>query len=60
MTVNGVTYKNTYYIIPQAAEILRLHFHELVHVAQWGNLGELALSKDISRSYNNMATMLLH
>ena len=38
-TANGVTYKNTYYIVPQVAEILRLHFHELVHVAQWDILG---------------------
>jgi len=39
MRVDGITYKNTYYILPHVAENRRLHFHELVHVAQWGNLG---------------------
>lgn len=35
----GITYKNTYYLIPSAANNLRVHFHELVHVAQWQHLG---------------------
>ena len=39
MRVDGITYKNTYYILPHVEQNLRLHFHELVHVAQWGNLG---------------------
>lgn len=39
MEVHGITYKNTYYIVPEVAENLRLHFHELVHVAQWQHLG---------------------
>ena len=39
MSVDGITYKNTYYILPHTAENLRLHFHELVHVAQWRALG---------------------
>ena len=39
MKVDGITYKNTYYVLPQLASNLRLHFHELVHVAQWSNLG---------------------
>ncbi|MFK5915186.1 MAG: hypothetical protein QM484_12500 [Woeseiaceae bacterium] len=39
MKVDGITYKNIYYILPHVAQNLRLHFHELVHVAQWGNLG---------------------
>ena len=39
MRVDGITYKNTYYIVPDVAENLRLHFHELVHVAQWRKLG---------------------
>ena len=39
MSVNGITYKNTYYILPHVTKSLRLHFHELVHVAQWGHLG---------------------
>ena len=34
MSVEGITYKNTYYILPHVARTLRLHFHELVHVAQ--------------------------
>ena len=34
MELDGITYKNTYYILPQHASNLRLHFHELVHVAQ--------------------------
>jgi hypothetical protein len=39
MNFNGITYKNTYYILPHAINDLRLHFHELVHVAQWEMLG---------------------
>lgn len=39
MNVDGITYKNTYYILPHAADNLKLHFHELVHVAQWECLG---------------------
>ncbi|MBM7455673.1 hypothetical protein HNR62_001545 [Oceanisphaera litoralis] len=41
MEVHGITYKNTYYILPHLASNLRLHFHELVHVAQWGYLGAI-------------------
>ena len=36
---DGITYKDTYYILPHFASSLRLHFHELVHVAQWKSLG---------------------
>ncbi len=39
MRVDAITYKNTYYILPHVAQNLRLHFHELVHVAQWAHLG---------------------
>lgn len=39
MDVNGITYKNTYYVLPRCADVLRLHFHELVHVVQWNLLG---------------------
>jgi len=39
MQADGITYKNTYYILPHVAQNIRLHFHELVHVAQWNNLG---------------------
>lgn len=37
--LDGITYKNTYYILPHVAEDIRTHFHELVHVAQWQTLG---------------------
>ncbi len=39
MNIAGITYKSTYYILPQAINNIRLHFHELVHVAQWEELG---------------------
>lgn len=32
---DGITYDDTYYIQRPAAQDLRLHFHELVHVLQW-------------------------
>lgn len=41
MEVQGITYKNTYYIVPSVAKDLPLHFHELVHVAQWKTLGAI-------------------
>ena len=43
MPVVGITYKNTYYIRRQYEQDLNLHFHELVHVAQWTFLGALNL-----------------
>lgn len=39
LEVNGITYKNTYYVHPHCVGELRLHFHELVHVVQWRLLG---------------------
>ncbi len=39
MHVDGITYKDTYYILPHAVDNTKLHFHELVHVAQWKCLG---------------------
>ena len=42
MKVSGITYKNTYYLLPASVDNLRVHFHELVHVLQWQNLGALA------------------
>ncbi len=39
MDLSGITYKNTYYLLPHVSNINRLHFHELVHVAQWETLG---------------------
>ena len=41
MDLPGITYKNTYYILPHAINNIRLHFHELVHVAQWEKLGAI-------------------
>jgi hypothetical protein len=38
-TLDGITYKNTYYLLPHMAKDLYIHFHELVHVAQWRTLG---------------------
>ncbi|MGS0724760.1 hypothetical protein ACVBKF_01130 [Shewanella sp. 0m-11] len=37
--LDGITYKNTYYLLPDMAKNLNIHFHELVHVAQWRTLG---------------------
>jgi hypothetical protein len=37
----GITYKNTYFIKKGQENNLALHFHELVHVLQWQNLGVL-------------------
>lgn len=39
MPMSGITYKNTYYVDKKQTHVLRLHFHELVHVAQWDLLG---------------------
>lgn len=38
MDVGGITYDDTYYVKKNAANALRLHFHELVHVIQWREL----------------------
>jgi len=53
MEVDGITYKNTYYILPHLASNLRLHFHELVHVAQWKYLGAIPF---IERYINEIQT----
>ncbi|MDX1538361.1 hypothetical protein [Arsukibacterium sp.] len=39
MDVDGITYKNTYFIKKGFETDYRLHFHELVHVLQWQLLG---------------------
>ena len=39
MDVAGITYNDTYYVKKEAANELRLHFHELVHVLQWREIG---------------------
>ena len=42
MDLDGITYKNTYFIKKKYEGDLSLHFHELVHVLQWKNLGAQA------------------
>ncbi|WP_139229947.1 hypothetical protein [Marinobacter daqiaonensis] len=37
--LGGITYKDTYYLVPDAAGDVGIHFHELVHVIQWRTLG---------------------
>lgn len=37
--VAGLTLGDTYYLLPSVAKNLQVHFHELVHVAQWQRLG---------------------
>jgi len=37
--LDGITYKNTYFIKPRFKNNLRTHFHELIHVVQWKHLG---------------------
>jgi hypothetical protein len=41
MESNGITYKNTYFVKCGLKHDLKLHFHELLHVAQWQPLGAL-------------------
>lgn len=38
LDVRGITYNDTYYLKKEAANDLRIHFHELVHVLQWREL----------------------
>lgn len=38
----GITYKDTYYLVPQVVDDFSTHFHELVHVIQWRELGPQA------------------
>ncbi len=39
MNMDGITYKNTYFVKKGIESYLPLHFHELVHVLQWRYLG---------------------
>jgi len=39
MDAVAITYKNTYFVKKGFEADLELHFHELVHVVQWQNLG---------------------
>lgn len=38
MDVKGITYNNIYYLTPDVADDLEIHFHELVHAVQWNQL----------------------
>ncbi|MGO5000012.1 hypothetical protein [Oceanisphaera sp. W20_SRM_FM3] len=38
-TAVGITLNDIYYLKPQVAGQLRVHFHELIHVLQWQALG---------------------
>jgi hypothetical protein len=40
--MEGITHKNTYYLTSEVACELPSHFHELVHVVQWTQLGASA------------------
>jgi hypothetical protein len=35
----GITFRDTYFVLPGEASSEALHFHELVHVVQWQHLG---------------------
>ena len=35
----GITYKDTYFLIEREKNIESLHFHEMVHIVQWHELG---------------------
>lgn len=39
LEVAGITYRNSYFVRDDHAELESLHFHELVHVVQWQHLG---------------------
>lgn len=39
MPFSGITYKDTFFVRQELAHFESLHFHELVHVVQWDQLG---------------------
>jgi len=39
MDANGITYRDTFFVDRKLADDESLHFHELVHVVQWRELG---------------------
>ncbi len=39
MPMDGITYKDTFFINQDYQSSESLHFHELIHVVQWGRLG---------------------
>ncbi|KQA12395.1 hypothetical protein XM60_17575 [Vibrio cholerae] len=64
MDVDGITYKNLYFVKPHMASNLALHVHELVHVAQWSMLGVQGfitryISEVSSLGYNNAPLELM-
>ena len=40
--MGGITYLDTYFLLPGGAADESLHFHELIHVIQWQGLGPKA------------------
>lgn len=64
MPVNGITYKNTYYVRTGQEKRLSLHFHELVHVVQWQILGvrgfiERYMREILTNGYNESPLELM-
>lgn len=55
MDADGITYKDTYFIKPHLVEKLDLHFHELVHVAQWHSLGAPAFIERYIKEYTQFS-----
>lgn len=58
MPAAGITYKDTYFVLNKYAQDKDLHFHELVHVAQWDILGAEAfitryIQEILDYSYNH-------
>lgn len=51
MDADGITYKDTYFMKPHLMDKLDLHFHELVHVAQWRCLGAAAFIERYVKEY---------
>ncbi|MCC2636614.1 MAG: hypothetical protein K0Q68_333 [Moraxellaceae bacterium] len=49
LDADGITYKDTYFIRPAVVDKVDLHFHELVHVAQWRHLGAPAFIERYAR-----------
>jgi hypothetical protein len=45
LSLGGITYRNVYFVDRQQARREDLHFHELVHVTQWDELGPEAFLK---------------
>jgi hypothetical protein len=39
ISFDGITFRNTYFIIRREASQESLHFHEMIHVVQWQTLG---------------------